>query len=332
METHKVFKYKRTAAAAFLIAALFAAAAFLHYARQPENHRVKASGTVEVTEILLAPQASGRLTELNVRESQEIRKGDLLARLSMDGADHELAQAAAQAAAARQRYAELKAGFRKEEIAQAKSQAAAQKTRYEQAKRDAKRFMELAAEGAVAAREAELYAENAEAAKDAFKAANDRLALLKNGYRQEQIEAAGANMEAAEAALERAKVLIGYKEFMSPADGIILTKNYEQGDVIAAGAPLATLGVMDDCWVKLYIPSTQLGLVKLGGKAEVRVDAFPDRIFEAVVTEVSRQAEYNPRLSLTQSERANMVFWIKISIISPDGAIKPGMPADVVLR
>ena len=116
-----------------------------------------------------------------------------------------------------------------------------------------------------------------------------------------------------------------------PVAGTVLTKNYEEGDVIAAGAPLATLGDLTDCWVKLYIPSTQLSLVKLGAKCSVFVDPFPNKAFEATVTEINQQAEYNPRMSLTQSERANMVFWIKVSIKDTEGVIKPGMPADVTI-
>ena len=75
----------------------------------------------------------------------------------------------------------------------------------------------------------------------------------------------------------------------------------------------------------------KLGLVKLGGKAEVVVDAYPDRKLQAKITEVNQQAEYNPRLSLTQKERSNMVFWIKVSVENSDGILKPGMPADVTL-
>ncbi len=61
------------------------------------------------------------------------------------------------------------------------------------------------------------------------------------------------------------------------------------------------------------------------------MDAYPDRVFNGKVSEVNQKAEYNPRLSLTQKERSNMVFWIKISIDNPDGILKPGMPADVVI-
>ena len=69
----------------------------------------------------------------------------------------------------------------------------------------------------------------------------------------------------------------------------------------------------------------------LGAKCSVFVDPFPNKAFEATVTEINQQAEYNPRMSLTQSERANMVFWIKVSIKDTEGVIKPGMPADVTI-
>ena len=323
-------KVKIVAAAAVILAAA-GIGGWLYQSSVHKDTRVKASGTVEVTEIQLAPQAGGRIVEINIKAADYVKKGDLIARMSLDGSDHDAAMAEAALEAARQQLLELESGFRSEDVAKAKAETALRRTQYEQAARDAKRFKDLASDGVVSVREAELYSENAEAKRNALNMAQDTLSLLQNGMRPEQIKAAQANVRRADAALQKANTLVGYKEFRSPADGTILTKNYEIGDVIAAGAPIATLGRMDDCWVKIFIPSTQLGLVKLGGEAEVRIDAYPKRVFKAHVTEVNEQAEYNPRLSLTQKERANMVFWIKISVDNEDGVLKPGMPADVTI-
>jgi len=325
-------KIKGKYVAVILIIAAIATVGYNYYvSKQEKDTRVKASGTVEVQEVQLSPQASGRIIELDIDEAQNVKKGDLIAKLSMDGADKNVEMANSALAAARQQLLELQNGFRKEDVAKAQANAAAYKVQYEQALRDQKRFNKLASEGAVAVRDAELSSENANAKREAMNAANEQLKLLQNGMRKEDIEMAKANVKKAEAAVANAKTAKGYKNFYSPADGVILTKNYELGDVIAAGAPIATLGKMDDCWIKLYIPSTQLGLVKLGGKAEVKVDSYPNRIFKATITEVNQQAEYNPRLSLTQSERSNMVFWIKITVKNGDGVLKPGMPADVTI-
>lgn len=303
----------------------------IYFKEKPKEKYVKASGTVEVTQVQLAPLAGGRIEELAIDESDHVKKGQFIARLSLDGADDEVKMAEAALAAAKAQLEELRNGFRKEDVSKAKAELAARKVQYEQALRDEKRFAALAADGVVAARDAELYAEASKASYNAMQAASDQVRLLENGMRPEQISAAEANVARAESAYQRAKTLIGYKELYSPADGVVLTKNYQVGDVVNAGAAIATLGDMNDCWVKLYIPSTQLGLIKLGAKCSVYVDPFPKRAFEATVTEVNQQAEYNPRMSLTQNERANMVFWIKISIKDTEGVIKPGMPADVTI-
>lgn len=315
----------------FVLLLVVGTSAAVYCKKRPKDDRLKASGTVEVTQVQLAPLAGGRIEELNINEADHVSKGQLIARLSLDGADEEVRMAELTFEAAKAQLAEVRSGFRREDIARARAEVDARRARAEQASRDEKRFAELAADGVVAIRDAELSAEAAKASRSAVRAAEEQLKLLQNGARPEQIAAAEANAARAEAAYKKAKTLVGYKEFYSPAEGTVLTKNYEAGDVVNAGAPIATLGNMDDCWVKLYIPSSQLGKVKLGSKCSVRIDAFPDREFEATVSEINQQAEYNPRMSLTQKERDNMVFWIKVKIKNPDGVIKPGMPADVTV-
>ena len=330
MKPSEIFSGKKILAAAIALLIVGTSAA-IYIKERPDTSHVRASGTVEVTQVQLAPLAGGRILELAIEESQRVDKGQFVARLSMDGADDDVRMAEQALAAARAQLEELHNGFRKEDIARARAQLAAYRAQYEQAKRDEERFNKLAADGVVAARDAELASEKSKAALETMNAAAEQLRLLENGPRPEQIAAAEANAARAEAAYSKAKTLVGYKTLYAPASGTVLTKNYEEGDVISAGAPLATLGDLTDCWVKLYIPSTQLSLVKLGAKCSVVVDPFPNKAFEATVTEINDEAEYNPRMSLTQSERANMVFWIKVSIKDTEGVIKPGMPADVTI-
>ena len=330
MKISEFFRNRAVWAAAAVLLVIGTSAA-IYLKERPDTSHVRASGTVEVTQVQLAPLVGGRILELAVKESDRVEKGQFIARLSMDGADDDLRMAEQALAAARAQLDELRSGFRKEDIARARAEVAARRAQYEQAKRDEERFAALAADGVVAARDAELASEQSKAAYNVMKAAAEQLRLLENGPRAEQIAAAEANAARAEAAYEKAKTLVSYKTLYSPVAGTVLTKNYEEGDVIAAGAPVATLGDLTDCWVKLYIPSTQLSLVKLGAKCSVFVDPFPNKAFEATVTEINQQAEYNPRMSLTQSERANMVFWIKVSIKDTEGVIKPGMPADVTI-
>ena len=105
-----------------------------------------------------------------------------------------------------------------------------------------------------------------------------------------------------------------------------------QQTILVGSAVLATVADLSDCWVKIYLPSTVLGRVKLGSSAEVRVDSFPDRAFQGRVRKISDKAEFTPRQSLTTEERANLVFAVEVSVDNPDGVLKPGMPADVILH
>lgn len=293
---------------------------------------VKASGTVEVQEVQIAPQVGGRILEMDFRASDSVKEGETLLKLSMDGADHDVARAQANLLASEHKYSELSSGFREEDKQSAKAQYEMRLVQYNQAKRDSDRFTKLAQDGVISERESELANQKEAAEKQALEIAKENLNKVEKGFRQEDIDQAAAAVKAARAALQKAETLVDYKTVSSPCNGVILSKNYEVGDVVGAGASVATLGKMDDLWIKLYIPATQLGLVKLGDDADVHIDAYPNKVFKGTVTEVSNKAEYNPRLSLTQSERANMVFWIKVSVKNHNGVLKPGMPADVVIK
>ena len=118
----------------------------------------------------------------------------------------------------------------------------------------------------------------------------------------------------------------------SPLDAVVLVRAMEPGELANPGAALFVLGDEADCWVRVYIPSTMLGRVRPGGEAEVRVDSFPGRVFQARVGEVAEKAEFTPRESLTPEERANLVFRVKVRVGNADGLLRPGMPADVTFR
>ena len=84
----------------------------------------------------LAPLAGGRIEELAIDESDHVKKGQFIARLSLDGADDEVKMAEAALAAAKAQLEELRNGFRKEDVSKAKAELAARKVQYEQALRD----------------------------------------------------------------------------------------------------------------------------------------------------------------------------------------------------
>jgi HlyD family secretion protein len=82
----------------------------------------------------------------------------------------------------------------------------------------------------------------------------------------------------------------------------------------------------------VYLAEIDIGKVKLGDAARVYVDSFPDRPFEAVVTEIANKAEFTPKDVHMPDERTTLVYGVKLEIRNPEGVIKPGMPASALIR
>jgi multidrug resistance efflux pump len=85
-------------------------------------------------------------------------------------------------------------------------------------------------------------------------------------------------------------------------------------------------------WVKVYVPETDLGSVRVGQQAAVEVDSFSARQFAAHIEQISSQAEFLPRNVQTRDDRKHQVFGVKVRVDNPDGVLKSGMSATVRLR
>ena len=115
----------------------------------------------------------------------------------------------------------------------------------------------------------------------------------------------------------------------APCDGVLLSAMAHESEIVAAGAPLLTVGDTESLLLTVYIPETQIGRVRRGQGVRVTVDSYPDRAFAASVDRIADEAEFTPRNVTTAEERATLVFAVQIGVPNPDGALKPGMPADV---
>ena len=118
----------------------------------------------------------------------------------------------------------------------------------------------------------------------------------------------------------------------APIDGTVLERILHPSEVAAQGADLLTIANLDEVTLELYIPETRLGQVYLGQTVQVTVDSFPERTFTGHVRTIANQAEFTPRNVATKEERVNLVFAVRVTIPNPDGALKPGMPADAVFK
>ena len=146
----------------------------------------------------------------------------------------------------------------------------------------------------------------------------------------EQLAVAQAQVDAAKANLAAVQVQIDKLIVTTPISGVVMTRNIETGELIQPGVIALTISQLDTMTVTVYVSETQYGKINLGDTAQLSVDSFPLRTFNATVTRIANQAEYTPRNVQTQEERQITVYAIELSVDDPDGRLKPGMPSDVI--
>lgn len=298
----------------------------------PREGEIAASGTVEATEAQLGFQVPGRIDTLTVDEGARVTAGQLLARLDRAELDARRAQAAAQLGAARALLSELLAGSRAEDVAQARAIAAAAADRFGDAQRDLERTRTLFQGGAVS----QEMMDKAQTACDVARAQRDQTAqalrLVEAGPRPERIAAQRAVVAQAEAAVRQLDATLANAEVRAPFDGVVSVKDREIGETVGAGTPILTLSNLGDRWVRIYVREDRIGAVRLGQRADITADTYPDKHYPGEVSYIASEAEFTPRTVQTTEERVKLVYAVKVRITG-DAAIdlKPGIPADVRL-
>jgi HlyD family secretion protein len=260
---------------------------------------ITVAGTVEIREVRLAPLASGRLMRLLKDEGDTVRAGDTVAVLEQPGLDALIAQRRAQAEAASARIAEIGAAL-------ADSQRAAN---------DLARARPLRESGVVSPQQFDALVATAAATTG----------------RLQTVRAAAREAEAARAALAVTQSARDQLTLIAPAAGIVLTRFAETGEAVGAGVPVVSLGLVREPWVRAYIGERYLPRVAVGRPVTVRVDAYPDTAFAGRIVEISPRAEFTPRAALTERERADLVFAIKVVVPEAGGRLRAGLPVDLVI-
>jgi HlyD family secretion protein len=289
---------------------------------------VAVTGTIEATQVDVSVKITGRIVERLVKEGDRVTRGQVLVRLddSELAADVRRQDAALRSAQATLR--DLQKGARPQEIEDARAAVSSAEATRSMTEREYQRNDQLYTKNLIAAQDVDRARQAYEVAKAQERSARERLALLLAGSRPDQIDAARWQVTQAESALAQAQSRLREAVVVSPIDGVVLRKNLEAGETANPGVPILTLVNPKDVWLRAYVPETEVGRLKVGDTAALRVDAFPNRVFTGRLIEIGSEAEFTPRNVQTKKERVNLVFRIKIQIDNPDGLLKPGLPAD----
>jgi HlyD family secretion protein len=384
-----------------LVVAIVAVAAGLALAgwvwwrdRQDARDVIQASGRIEVTEVNVSSKVTGRVIKRYVDEGVDVKAGQLIAVLEGEELEAQLRQALATLHSAEARLLQarislrieptlvqaqirqaeenlrsaeerlrlLQAGSRPQEIEEGRANLRQNLARLEIARLTRDRYRDLLADGAVSKQDLDRAESDFQAADAAVRATRERLGVLEEGSRIEDIRAAQAERDRAAAALEAARAnaatldlrqqdvrageaavreaqanvrrletQVAELKVFSPLDATVLTKAAEEGEVVPAGKPLVLLGDLDHPWIKVYVTETEVGRVKLGAPARILVDGFPQQPFRGTVSWIADEAEFTPKNIQTKEERVNLVYAVKITIDNAQRKLKAGMVADAEL-
>lgn len=289
------------------------------------------SGTIECTQVEVAPLVAGRILELLVEEGGVVTQGQVLARL--DSRDFELRRDEAKAAhGVAQAHLDLMlAGSRSEDVRRAEAQVREAQAAAEAAAHDFQRVEQVHAQKSATDKQRDDAKAMAERTAAALAAAQEQLARLVQGNREQEIRGAQASVEQAAARVAQLEKAVADGVVTAPRAGTVTVKVREAGEYVNAGLPLVTLSRLDEVWLSLYIPEDRLSRVKLGAPVKVKLDGDPAD-YRGTISFVSPEAEFTPRNAQTPDERAKLVYRVKVVLPNPDGVFKPGMPADGYLE
>ncbi len=292
---------------------------------------IEATGTLEVVEVDAAPLQAARVVQVLADEGDTVRAGDTLATLTQALVVGDVGQREAHVAAAEARLREAQAGPRAAQIRAAEAELRAREAEAARLARDAERYQALLEGGALSRQAYDQARTAARVAASQRDAAAEAVRLLRQGTRAEEVEVARAEVAGARSALEAARGTRAELTLVAAVGGTVLGRWAEPGEVVAPGQAVLTVGETVRPWTRVYVGQDVLPTLRIGQAVEARLDAFPDSSFGGRIVAVNDRAEFTPRVALTEDEREDLLFGVKVELAASP-ALKPGLPVTVVFR
>jgi HlyD family secretion protein len=326
-------------------------------APQPEGF-VSASGRIEGRLTDVSSKVPGRIVEINFEEGDEVKAGQVLARISddelqaklrADEANLRLLQSqmvqaeidvrlTTRQVESTKKQAEAQLGVAKAQLARADSAA-------EQAASDYERSKDLFDQGTVSRTQFEhdrlahtLAVKEVEVTRKTLEEARANLDLAREmelsiDLKKARLKELEEGIASATAERDLIAVLLDECTVVAPIDGIVLDRIVDRGEVVNTGSAIASVVNPDDLYLKIFVPTAAMSKVKIGNEARIFPDGLEDIHFDAQVVKIAQRAEFTPKNVETRQQRTNLVFEIRLgSIDNTERMLKPGMSAEATVR
>lgn len=289
-------------------------------------------GNVDIRQVSLAFEQSGRIEKLLVQEGDKVKAGQVLATLNTNSLEIQAKQAQAQLKAQQEAIVKQQVGARPEEISQAKAQLASTQADLDKASKNLQRLQILvnSTDGrAISQQELDYAKSNQHSAEAAVRERQANLELIIKGARQEDREATKAQYDATKANLDLINYNLSQAELKSPVNAVVRARLQEVGDMTTAQKAVYTLALTDPKWVRVYANEKDLSSIHMGGTAQVIRDAYPDQSINGKIGYISSVAEFTPKTVQTDEIRTTLVYEVRVYVNDPNDQLKMGQPVTV---
>ncbi len=293
-----------------------------------------ATGTFEVTEVTVSAKATGTLTSFDVVEGQQINASAAVGRLDdtqLRLQKQQLESNKTQLDANRRQLGANKGATNSRQL-NLDSQVASLKQQIANAKRERERYNAMLRDGAVPRKQVDeinyqisVLEKQLAATQDQIRSNNASLAQQSAGI-EAQIEGINAQSTGIDSQIAQINDQIANTVIASPITGSVLEKYVEQGEFVTIGKPLFKVADTEHVVLRAYVTSAQLECIKVGQAVKVTTDYgnSQGKTYEGTVTWISSRSEFTPKTIVTEDERADLVYAVKVAVKGGND-IKMGM-------
>ena len=271
-----------------------------------------ATGTFEATETTVYAEQSGALLTFSVNEGDHIEAGKEVGLIDTTQTWLKIRQLDA----TKEVYQSQKPDMER--------QIAATRQQLSKAQQDEQRYRELVADGAAPSK---MLDDASSQVKVLQKQLDAQISSLSTSTRSLDKQTVAANVQ-----IEQLRDMLHKCHIVTPTKGTVLEKYVERGEFVAIGKPLFKIADTEQMFMRAYVTSAQLQNIKIGQQVKVFAD-YGDgqkKAYDGTVSWISSRSEFTPKTILTDDERADLVYAVKVAIKN-DGYVKIGMYGEVVL-
>ena len=297
-----------------------------------------ATGTFESTEVTISAEATGQLTLFSADEGQEVARGSVIGyvdKKQLELKKQQLEASLRQLDASRKQLSATHSSNDSRQL-DLEKQLATIRQQIANAQREKQRFTELYNDGAVARKQVDDIAYQISVLEKQLAATEDQIRSNNAAFDDQnrgisaQIEGVIQQADGIEAQIAQIDDQIANADIVSPIMGTILEKYVENGEFVTTGKPLLKIADTQNMFIRAYVTSAQLQNIKVGQQVKVFADYGDEQrhAYEGTVAWISNRSEFTPKTILTDDERADLVYAVKIAIKN-DGYVKIGMYGEV---